>query len=107
VKLWALPGGKEHVLHTRHKGDVWAVAFSPDSTVLVSGDGDWDQPGDIQVQEAPGWHTRKRLAHSGEVLSLAFAPDGKMLAAGGWDRTIILWKMHRQSHRLRSSKGND
>jgi len=68
---------------------VYAVAFSPDSRLLASGDAN----GSVYVWDLV---TRQRvgplLCCRREVDSLAFSPDGKLLAAGGQDE-IVLWSV--------------
>ena len=46
---------------------------------LVSGDGDWDRPGDVKAWSTDTWKQHAALKTGGEVLCLAFAPDGKSL----------------------------
>ena len=71
-----------------HSGDVLAVAFSPDSKILVTGGADrlaklWDvATGSVRADLA---------GHAGKVLCVAVSPDGKLAATGGDDRVIRLW----------------
>ncbi|MEU5878654.1 protein kinase [Spirillospora sp. NPDC047279] len=65
-----------------------AVAFSPDGTLLATGDRTglirlWDPVTAVCVADLPG--------HTGPVDSLAFSPDGTRLASGSRDRTARLW----------------
>ncbi|MCI0738361.1 MAG: WD40 repeat domain-containing protein [Gemmataceae bacterium] len=76
-----------------HKADVWAVAFSPDGKLLASGDGDWDQPGDVCLWNTGDWNEHKVLKTSNEVLALAFAPNGLRLVAGCWDGKVQRWDL--------------
>ncbi|MCH7686383.1 MAG: hypothetical protein IH899_06845, partial [Planctomycetes bacterium] len=75
------PSRQEIVVLTGHTDWVRDVAFSPDSSMLVSASRDhsiilWD----LQSHEA------KTVipAHRGSVESVAFSPDGKLLAAAGY-----------------------
>jgi WD40 repeat protein len=59
-----------------HEGNVWDVAFSPDSTTLAVGTQDgfvqwWDVAHRRLIVQEPG---------DGTVTNLAFSPDGKVLA---------------------------
>jgi WD40 repeat protein len=72
--------------HNRPASWIVAVAFSPDSKLLASGQDDgtvtlWDA-----VTSKP--ITWKDLA---SLSCLAFSPDGKLLATGSKDKLIRLW----------------
>lgn len=73
-----------------NKGDVLALAFSPNGALLASG----DASGRIVLIDAK---TNKVLVtsrwtfHTGRVASLAFSPDSKRLASGGADESIYIW----------------
>jgi len=65
---------------------VYAVAFSPDGTHIVSGSNDktiqvWDAQTGTTVAGPFHGHTR-------EVTSVAFSPDGTNIVSGSWDNTI-------------------
>ena len=73
----------------RHDGAVSALAFSPDSTRLVTSSFDgtlrlWKVPSMEQV--GPPF-----AGHVGRVLGVAFSSDGQTVASGGTDRRAILW----------------
>lgn len=58
-----------------------AIAFSPDGTLLASGD---HQNGKATLWTTSDWQQREILeGHSGLISSLAFAPNGELLASGG------------------------
>jgi hypothetical protein len=67
---------------------VYAVALSPDDTVVASGSKDatvrlWDA--------ATGRMLRCLTGHQGEVTAFAFRPDGRVVASGSHDGTARLW----------------
>ena len=73
---------------TGHDGAVWAVAFSPDGTLLAS----------AGATRRCGCGTRHRrpvgeplTGHDGAVTAVAFSPDGTLLASAGVDGTVRLW----------------
>lgn len=72
-----------------HTGDVGALAFNPDGTLLATGAQDdtfvriWETATGREVQALEG--------HTDWIRSLAFSPDGTLLASGAADRTIRLW----------------
>jgi len=70
------------------KSNILAIAFSPDGSLLASGEVDkkvrlWDSSNGKQVALLEG--------HTKQVAAVAFSPDGKTLYSGGYDRTIRLW----------------
>jgi WD40 repeat protein len=72
-----------------HQGAVWAVAFSPDGKMVLTGSADKT----ARLWEAgTGKAIGVPLRHQGEVLAVAFSPDGSMVLTGAQDRTARLWK---------------
>ncbi|KAJ7696302.1 WD40-repeat-containing domain protein [Mycena rosella] len=71
-----------------HSRSVRSVAFSLDSTQIVSGSYDstvriWDA--------ATGAEMTKMEGHSSSVLSVAFSPDGTHIVSGSGDETVRIW----------------
>jgi len=91
VNVWSVSDGQLERALRGHRGDVWAVAFSPDGKLLASADGDWRRPGQVKLWSAASGASRAELRHTGEVLSLAFSSDSRCLVAGSWDRTVHVW----------------
>jgi len=75
-----------------HRGNVNAVAFSPDGTQLFAGSGENALFGEIkQWNIADGTLIRTWRGHKDTIYSVAVSPDGKILASGSYDQKIILW----------------
>ena len=75
-----------------HRGNVNALAFSPDGTQLFAGSGENALFGEIkQWNVADGKLVRTFQGHKDTIYSVAVSPDGKILASGSYDQKIILW----------------
>jgi WD40 repeat protein len=77
-------------LRIGHADPVWAVAFSPDGTLLASGPGNMQKTQDpslILWDIATGREIRRLEGSSCSTLALAFSPNGRLLASGSWTDT--------------------
>jgi WD40 repeat protein len=73
-----------------HKGQVWAVALSPDSETIATGS--WDET--VRLWDLRTGRERATFKWPiGRVYSLAFAPDGLRLAAGGDRGSVVVWDL--------------
>ena len=93
IKVWDRKTWQEHLSFKGHESDVWAVAFTPDSATLASGNGDWNRPGHVKLWDVQSGQQTDAFQHTGEVLSLAISPDGRYLAAGGGDNALRVWEL--------------
>ena len=89
IQIWdAISGEEKLTVSGRGSGNLCAAAFSPDGSVIVSGDLD----GSLRVWNASTGGLNLTLAgHAFEVSALAFSPDGKRIVSSGADRMVKLW----------------
>jgi WD40 repeat protein len=72
-----------------HTGEISALAFSADSSLLASGELDNSE---IRVWDvADASMVRMLEGHSGWIRSLAFSNQGLLLASGSTDQTVRIW----------------
>ena len=88
IFLWDIASGTLKNTLIGHVGGVNDVAFSPDSSTLVSGSMDntvclWDV--------STGNYKTTLIAHADDVASVAYSPNGTTFASYSKDGTIILW----------------
>jgi hypothetical protein len=76
-------GQAQHQVRIQHHGEVYAVAFSPDGTRVVTGSGD----GTARVVDTVTGSELARIDHKGEVYAVAFSPDGTRVVTGSGDGT--------------------
>jgi WD40 repeat protein len=89
VRLWSPATGEESCLRPVHQHGVYALAFSPDSRQLASG----DFGGTVKLWDVAAKTLRAPLTVSedrDEVVTLVFSPDGWTLAVAV-DRAVQLW----------------
>jgi WD40 repeat protein len=73
-----------------HEGTVLDLAFSPDSTKVVTACED----GKLRIFSVPGWNLLQTLTgHNGPVHWAEFSPDGKWLVSAGEDKTARVWSV--------------
>ena len=111
---WGLPSAPDALLRTLEGHTDWvsAVAFSPDGTLLASGDGGtvrlWNRRRGFWGRR---WGVLRRrrwasalLRDRGVVHSIAFSPDGSTLASTS-DDNITLWDVARRTPLSRARTG--
>jgi WD40 repeat protein len=100
ARLWYASTGTPLRVFDDHKGDVLAVAFSPDGKILASGAAhhspdDYNQPKIVDnavrlwdVQTGRLMQTFKDIRS--ELYYLAFSPTGKAIAYGSYDGSLVI-----------------
>ncbi|HAV75881.1 MAG TPA: hypothetical protein DCX53_00860, partial [Anaerolineae bacterium] len=103
VTLWNLASGGNPITSGRHKGEVLALTFSPDSRYLVTGGAD----GNAVTARTSNGQELYRLLHEDAVTDIAFNPeDSSWFATVSNDRLIRLWDTPDGEERLRMSQGS-
>ncbi|MBE7557293.1 MAG: PD40 domain-containing protein [Anaerolineales bacterium] len=66
-----------------------AIAFSPDSKWLATGNLD----GAVRLWETATSREVPLIGHQDEVRAATFSPDSKWLASGSWDGSARVWEV--------------
>jgi WD40 repeat protein len=84
VRLWDLATGNQHRKFTGRTGEVWQVAFSPDGSLLATGNGTYREWSGVQLWDLATGNQHRELTgrYGGCMKVLAFSPDGSLLATG-------------------------
>jgi WD40 repeat protein len=86
ARLWEAATGR--LVHTLpHDEQVYAAAFSPDGTTVLTGSADRK----ARIWEAATGRLLHRLPHEGPVRVVAFSHDSRTALTGNLDRTARLW----------------
>lgn len=90
ITLWSLSTGEELARLEAHKGQVAALAVSPDGNMLASAS--WD--GSVGLWSLPdGGLFAQMTGHGGVVNDVAFTRDGTHLYSASADGTIRVWRV--------------
>ncbi len=74
---------------------VQCLRFSDDGKYLFAATGTPGLKGRVvAIDVASGKIVQQLDAHADSILAIAISPDGSQFATGGYDRKIILWRMH-------------
>jgi WD40 repeat protein len=88
TKLYDVEKKRERMVLKGHKGQVQALAFSPDGQTLMTGS--WDQT--VRLWDvATGLERANYNWDIGRVYCVTYAPDGLRLAAGGDLGRVVVW----------------
>jgi len=73
-----------------HPGVVYALAYSPDGSLLASANGDYT----VTIRDAATGQLRSIVeGHQGPAHAVTFSADGRLLASSSFDGTIRIWKV--------------
>ena len=88
IWLYDVEAARELALLIGHQGRVFCLAYSPDSSMLVSG----AQDGTVRLWDvATGENIATLEEHTSWISSVAFSSDGTTVASASRDLTIRLW----------------
>ena len=89
IRIWGAANGELlQIIET--DSVIESLAYSPDGTVLASGDGYFDH--DVRLWDTTAGQLLRTLeGHTHAVGSLTFSPDGQFLASGSYDGNVRLW----------------
>ena len=90
IHLWSVQTGQLLDRLTGHEGPVSAVAFAPQSSMLVSAS--WDKT--IRIWDVFGRSAQvEPFQMTSDVQAFAIRPDGKELCAAGLDGQLVFWNI--------------
>lgn len=90
IRLWDVATGKQTAAFKGHTDWTRAVVFSPDGSLLVSG----DESGGIKVWDvATGKETAMLVGHKAMITGLRVSTAAKLLASSSNDGTIRFWEI--------------
>jgi WD40 repeat protein len=88
LRVWDVVTGSQQCIMEGHSRTAWCIAFSPDSTTIVSCS--WDHT--LRVWDAStGAEQLVMTGHTASVNALAFAPDGQTIVSASHDGTLRVW----------------
>jgi WD40 repeat protein len=71
-------------------GNVTPIAFSPDSSELLTASGDHQ----LRVWNTANWEQKYTLTgHNDEVWDARYSPNGQYVVSGGWDNIVRVWSL--------------
>ncbi len=90
IHIWDVAGRETQSDLAGHAGAVYALAYSPNPSVLASASSD----GTVRLWDPHSGTLNDMETFPGDMRSVAFSADGLMMAAGGDPRNVTLWSMN-------------
>lgn len=90
IELWNARSGKRETTIETMKAQPHALAFSPDSKVLVVGNSMDDYSGQVDFWDVESLEVKHVLEHHRGVHSVAFSANGKVFACGTGGNDLLL-----------------
>ncbi len=88
IEVLRVASGAPITTLTKHKQFVIALAFSPTSEHLISGDGD----GNLSVWSVESWRELQELiGHTEGITAVAFHPNSSQVVTTSYDHTARVW----------------
>ena len=89
MRVWDV--SQSQVVHefTGHRGDITAIAFSPDGKRLASASIDYS----VEMWDIESGEFCYYLVHNNDQMALTFSPDGTLLASPGDELGVKIWKV--------------
>jgi WD40 repeat protein len=92
VRVWDVESGKTVLVIETGLTQVWAVIYSPDTTMIATASGGWMTEEFLKIWDAKtGKHLANLKGHAGSVTCLAWTADGQTLISGSSDGSITTW----------------
>ena len=95
LKLFDVDTGMIRQTLTQQSLPVTGIRFSPDSALMITATGDWQQSmvmGELRLWEvASGKELATLPGHTTEIKRIDITADGKRLVSAGSDRTMLIW----------------
>ena len=89
IVIWNEQSGKPvHVLLRGHHAEMSVLSWSPDGSLLASGD---DHVANFVWDPVSGKQIAKLEGHTNDILSISWSPDGERIATGSYDETARVW----------------
>jgi WD40 repeat protein len=90
IRLYDFASGELVALLKGHENVVLSLAFSPDSSRLISGSADFTS---IIWNVREGKPLHRLQGHTGNIEAVGFTPDGARVVTGAFDSDLRLWRL--------------